>query len=292
MKTVVYLDVLLLVNFIIGVFLLLAAGALAGVQVGFWRSVAGGVLAALAALVLLLPEMPYPAQLGYRLFTGGIIVLAACGWHGWQRFTTALCWYTALNLLTAGLAILVILQTGTPLLQAGNLTVYLRVSPLLLVGCCALCWALAELFLHLGSHSRKPVAGVGVEFVLGGTPLRLRAALDTGCHLKDPLTCLPVLLISYPDAKPRLPPTVCSYLDGWYAGEVGGAPPPGLRLRLIPCTTAEGDSLLPGFSVEDIGVIPPKGKGGVQCLGRTAIAFARRSFGSEAYEALYGSDFL
>ena len=38
------------------------------------------------------------------------------------------------------------------------------------------------------------------------------AALDTGCHLKDPITCLPVLLVSYPDAETRLPQPLRDFL--------------------------------------------------------------------------------
>ena len=66
-------------------------------------------------------------------------------------------------------------------------------------------------------------------------------------------------------------------------------PPPGARLRLIPCTGAADRSLLPGFAVGSIGLITEHG---ILALGRGAVAFAPQSFGSERYEALYGSDFL
>ena len=289
LKTVIYLDVLLLVNFLIAWFFLVAAGALAGLRARFYRSVLGGAVAALAALILLAPPLPYPAQVGYKLAGGAVVLLAAFGWRGWQKFFTALCWYTAFNLVLAGLAVLVILQTRTPLVQAGNLTVYLRVPPLLLLGLAGGCWLATELLLRFARGPRAAAETVGIQLTLDGSEVCLRAALDTGCHLKDPLTCLPVLLISYPDAKALLPQSVCAFLEDWYAGTQQSLPPQGLKLRLIPCTTAEGRSVLPGFAVQDIGLISPKG---VWALGRTAVAFGRQPFGSEAYEALYGPDFL
>lgn len=107
--------------------------------------------------------------------------------------------------------------------------------------------------------------------------------------MKDPITCLPVLLVSYPDARARLPGAVCGFLDSWFAGQAQADPPPGVRLRLVPCGTAAEKSLLPGFAVPGISLIT---ENGVLGLGRSAVVFAPRSFGSAAYEALYGSDFL
>ena len=112
---------------------------------------------------------------------------------------------------------------------------------------------------------------------------------DTGCHLHDPVTCLPVLVVSYPDAKARLPDAVNTFLDQWFAGATRADPPPGTRLRLVPCGTAAEKSLLPGFAVPGIGLIT---ENGVLGLGRSAVVFAPRSFGSTAYEALYGNDFM
>ncbi len=287
-KTVIYLDVLLLVNFLTAYFLLLAAGALSGQRAGFGRMLAGSGLSALSALILFCPELPYPLQVAYKVATAALIVAAAFGWHGARRFAAAVCWFAALNIGLAGLALLAILQTGTPLVHTGNLAVYLRVPPLLLLGLAGGCCLAVELVLRLtGAPAKTKTAGL--EITLCDCPVRLRASLDTGCHLKDPMTCLPVLLISYKDARARLPEEIRDFLDDWFAGARQVQPPGDARLRLIPCYTASDQTLLPGFAVQDIGLIT---ENGVLGLGRTAVAFAPRSFGSEEYEALYGSDFL
>lgn len=288
MKTVIYLDVLLLTNFLMAYAMLWAAGVLSGRQTRFLRMVGASVLAAASSLILFAPELSYPVQLVYKLVTAGLITWAAFGGRPVRAWLTAVCWYAGLNLLLAGLCMLVILQTGSPLLQTGNLVVYLRISPLillLLAGACSLAvWG----GMHLLNAPRGQEETAGIELELCGTAVRLRAALDTGCHLKDPVTCLPVLLVSYPDARSRLPAAACRFLDGWFAGKNPEEMPEGLTLRLIPCATAAGRSVLPGFSVRQIGLITSKG---VLSLGRTAVAFTRQPF-SGRYEALYGSDFL
>ena len=289
LKTVIYLDVLLLVNFLAGYFLLLGAGILSGCPARLPRLLAASGLAALSALILFAPELPYPVQILYKLGSGTLVVWAAFGYRGLRRFLCGVFWYVTLNLLLAGLALLAILQAGVPFVQTNNLAVYLRVPPLLLLLLAGLCCLAVEVTMRFLGRSEKPAENIGVELELSGTKVCLRAALDTGCHLKDPITCLPVLLVSYPDAETRLPAPLREFLDAWFADQSPTDLPEGMHLRLIPCTTAEQAALLPGFSVGRIGLISPNG---VIPLDRTAVAFSRQSFGSEKYEALYGSDFL
>lgn len=289
MKTVIYLDVLLLTNFLIGYALLAAAGLLAGMQARFGRMVLASLLAASSALILLAPELTYLQQLVYKVGTAAVITAAAFGVRPLRRYAAALGWFAALNLLLAGLCILVILRTGSPLVQTGNLAVYLRISPVLLVLLAGVCSAVVWLGLCLFARPSAPARTAGLRVDLGGVPVQLRAVLDTGCHLKDPITCLPVLLVSYPAARSRLPQAVCQYLDGWFAGVRTAGPPPGLSLRMIPCATATGQTVLPGFTVGRLELI---GADGPLPLRRTAVAFTAQAFGSNRYEALYGADFL
>ena len=185
----VYLDVLLLTNFLTAYLLLLAAGALSGQRAPFARMLAGSALAALSALILFAPEQPYPVQVAYKAATALGITAAAFGWRSRRRLVTAACWYAALNIALAGAVLLVILRTGTRVADTANLTVYLRVSPLLLLALSGACCAAVELGLRLFTRREAPTKTAGLELELCGQPVRLRAALDTGCHLRDPVTC-------------------------------------------------------------------------------------------------------
>ena len=193
-------------------------------------------------------------QVAYKAATALGITAAAFGWRSRRRLVTAACWYAALNIALAGAVLLVILRTGTRVADTANLTVYLRVSPLLLLGTVR-GLAARRYELGLAAFDRREAAHqtAGLELELCGQPVRLRAALDTGCHLRDPVTCLPVLVVSYPDAKARLPDAVNTFLDQWFAGATRADPPPGTRLRLVPCGTAAEKSLLPGLQCRALG---------------------------------------
>ena len=85
-KTVVYLDVLLLTNFLTAYLLLLAAGALSGQRAPFARMLAGSALAALSALILFAPEQPYPVQVAYKAATAlGIAEAALAAAVQWMK---------------------------------------------------------------------------------------------------------------------------------------------------------------------------------------------------------------
>ena len=163
------------------------------------------------------------------------------------------------------------------------------VSPLLLVGLSALCCLAVELGLRLLNKPKPTNQIVGLELELAGTILHLRAALDTVVISSTPSPACRFWWSVFPDAQNRLPQILRDYLTAWFAGKPPGDPPPHTRLRLIPCRTASQHSLLPGFAVGNIGLITTNG---ILGLGRTAVAFAPQSFGSEHYEALYGNDFL
>ena len=179
-------DVLLLVNFLAGYFLLLGAGVLSGCSARLTRLLAASGLAALSALILFAPELPYPVQILYKLAAAPLIVWVAFGYRGPRRFLCGVFWYVTLNLLLAGLALLAILQAGVPFVQTNNLAVYLRVPPLLLLLLAGLCCLAVEIAMRFLGRSEKPAENIGVELELSSTKVCLRAALDTGCHLKGP----------------------------------------------------------------------------------------------------------
>ena len=79
MKSVIYLDELLLTNFVLAALFLTAAGLLCATVCTGVRLCTGAALAAVSALVLLAPELPGAVAVGYKIFTGCAVVAAAYG---------------------------------------------------------------------------------------------------------------------------------------------------------------------------------------------------------------------
>lgn len=235
MKTVIYLDELLLVNFVLGAALLLCAGLLSARACSGWRLLAGSTAAALASLGLLLPELPGPAAFLYKGATCCITVAAAYGLPGVRSFARLCVWYVLLNLLVCGAAVL-------PGAESANLCLYLPLSPgRLLTACGAVYAVLRGVLLCFGRAQRSSFAAV---LELEGCTVPVQAFCDTGFAVQEPLSGRAVVLVYYPAVRSALPDALRSWLDAGFAGSFP-PPPPELGVRLVPCALITGHSLLP-----------------------------------------------
>lgn len=102
MRTVIYLDVLLLVNFVVGAAFLLAAGLLCGACCSPLRLVGGAGAAAVSSLALLAPTAPWPLALTYKGTSAALCVAAAYGWQGARNTARLTAWFVLLNLTLTG----------------------------------------------------------------------------------------------------------------------------------------------------------------------------------------------
>lgn len=235
MKTVLYLDELLLVNFALGAALLLGAGLLAGRSCTGARLLAGSGAAALASLGLLLPELPGPLAVLYKAATCCGAVAAAYGVPGRRGFARLCGWYALLNLLLGGAVLL-------PGAQSANLCLYLPLSPGRLLAACAAVYALLRGVVYcFGRAQGRSFAAV---LVCGSARVPVQAFCDTGFAVQDPLSGRAVALAYYPAVRGALPGALQTFLDAHFAGRTA-LPPPGLGVRLVPCTTLAGPCLLP-----------------------------------------------
>ncbi|MCI2047621.1 MAG: sigma-E processing peptidase SpoIIGA [Faecalibacterium sp.] len=250
MKTVIYLDVLLLVNFVVAAFLLAGCAVLCGAECRVLRLLAASGLAAFCSLILLAPKLPLAVQFLYQAATAATILRLAFCWQGRRAFLRQCVWYLLLNLTMTGIVIFASMQ-GFDFVQTNNLACYFGISPLLLFGCVAGLYFLLRLLVMLFG---KPAGGARWQLTLclDGLPLTAAACYDTGFALEDALTGRPAVLFHYPQVKTQLAPALCGYLDAALSGGAAKAPPPSaaLHVRFVECRTVTGTALLPAVTAE------------------------------------------
>lgn len=242
-RTVIYLDVLLLTNFALGALFLLAAGLLGGQRCTGVRAIGGAVVAAVSSLAVLAPTAPWPVSLLYKSGTGALAVLAAYGWPGARAFVQLLVWFWLLNLMLAGAVLL-------PGAETNNGSVYLPLSPGLLLVCAGAVYGILQGALHVLGHPNGD-ACFAAELVLAGTVLHVRAFHDTGFAVREPLSGRAVVLVRYQSVKNALPETLGTYLEKTFSSSAV-VPPSGLGVRFVPCDTVAGHCLLPAVPVEEL----------------------------------------
>ena len=275
MKTVIYLDELLLTNFLAAAMLLLCTGLLCARQCSGLRLLAGSAAAAAFSLCILLPELPGAAAVLCKVFTCGAVVAAAYGVPGLRGFVRLCTWYLLLNLLLCGAVVL-------PGVQSANLCVYFALSPGRLLLCCGAVSALLRVVLFcFGRAGPRSVAAV---LELDGAALPVQALCDTGFSVQEPLSGRAVVLVRFGAVQSRLPPALGTYLEQHFAG-AAPLPVPALGVRLVPCTTVAGHCILPAVPASLCCTGSPAGQGRAEHL---YAAFADLPPPPDGWEVLVG----
>jgi sigma-E processing peptidase SpoIIGA len=252
-KTVVYVDELLLLNFVVAAGILLATGLVTARTCSPLRLVMASAVAASSSLVLLAPEFPFLVSLLYKILSA-FVVVRVCYKVCSVRECVRLCvWYLLLNLLLTGLVTMCAVQNVPVGVQVNNLAVYLAVSPVgLLLGVCGV-WLLLRVIT--ACFGRMDANCFEATLIVQDTPLMVRAFWDTGFSVQDPLGGRAVVMVRFSAVQSSLPSDLREYLKATlYAVDSKPLPVPdsALRVRFVSCDTVAGNRLLPAVPAQRI----------------------------------------
>lgn len=190
--TVVYIDLLFLLNLIANYLLLLAAGRMAGAVLVRWRIALGAAAGALYAALIFLPDLTWLAAWPCKLAVGVLMVLAAYGGERYLLRVTVLLFGASAALAGAVLG-MELLGSAALTLEHGVLYTVIDIRLLLLTF--VACYFLLSLFFRrVGSH-RGELAQL--EISLEEKKVNLTALRDTGHTITDPADNRPVVVAYY-----------------------------------------------------------------------------------------------
>ena len=253
---VVYLDLVMVLNFLVDFLLLLGTNRLSGFPMGSLRCAGGALVGSVYSGACLLPGFRFLGSLLWRCVSLCLITMMAFGWN-----TGAL--------KRGGIFLLLSMAMGGIALSVG------RGDVGSLVLCGGLCFLLSTVSFggQVGGREYVPL-----KISYEGRDASLIALKDTGNTLKDPVTGEPVLIISA-DVASRL--TGLTQMQLQHPMETLMVPPMA-GLRLIPYRSvgnAGGFLLAKRFADVTIG----------EKKQSTLVAFASEGLGKgEIYQALTG----
>lgn len=287
MKTIVYVDILLITNFLCGWFLLQASARLCNAALAWWRAILACIAAAASTLILLAPPMPTAASLLYKLATAFAIVWLAFGFKGWRPFLRCASWYFLLNLGLAGAVILAIYRGNFEGMQINNLSVYMNLSPFVLIFCVLATYLFLRLMLLLfGRPGPQNIWTLQVR--LQNASFSVQAYHDTGFLLSDPISGKQAILVSWPAVRGFLPEETNTFLSEYFAGQ-NPLPPQSLGLRILPCSSIGGHSALPTLVAAQATLLQKSKQWDVSGV---PVAFVPALLGDGQFAALFGNEFL
>lgn len=190
--TVVYIDLLFLLNLIANYLLLLAAGRMTGAALRRWRIGLGAGLGALYAALIFLPELIWLARWPCKLAVGVLMTLIAYGGERYLLKVTVA--FFSASAALAG-AVLGLELLGNVSLTINNGVFYtpldIRLLLLLFVACY---FVLSLFFRRMGQHGGELAR---LKIVLEGGTVDVSALRDTGHTLTDPATNRPIVVADY-----------------------------------------------------------------------------------------------
>lgn len=189
--TVVYIDLLFLLNLIANYLLLLAAGRMAGAALARLRIGLGAAAGALYAALVFFPGLEWLALWPCKLATGVLMALIA---YGGERYLlrVAVLFFGASAAL-AGAVLGLELLGGAPLTLENGVLYSLIDLRLLLLLCAACYFVLSLFFRRTGGRTARDRARL--DIALGGGSVTLTALVDTGHSLVDPVDNRPIVVV-------------------------------------------------------------------------------------------------
>lgn len=236
MTTVVYGDILFILNAYVTDLLLLLCDALCHEKSRRGNRAAASLLGGLYAFVILIPHLPRTALVLSRLPMAAMLLFVTYGRVSRGRFFRLYVGFFLCNFVFAGLMGALYYTLHPRRMLYYGTVVYVSIDARTLVVLTAVCYAIlwsADRLLSL-RHARGCTYELTVS--LGAKNVRCRAFLDTGNCLREPFSGDPVVLLS-----------------GAYAQTFGVPQEPdadqsaAICYRLIPCKTANGAGVLQAF---------------------------------------------
>lgn len=190
--TVIYIDVLFLLNFVVDYLLLLSAARITGEIISRPRLALGALLGAVYAAVLFLPGGAWLAHPLCKLCAGVLMVLVGFGGSG-RLLRLTLVYFAASAALGGVILALQLLGTGGLTLENGVIYTGFDVR-LLLVTVILSYTALCAVFERAARHGGKRGDLNTARLVLEGRSVSLTVLTDTGNTLTDPVDNRPVMV--------------------------------------------------------------------------------------------------
>jgi len=287
METTVYVDVLLVLNYITTALLLCGTAKILGTQIKRRRIVGAALLGAVGSLAIFLPFMSFFVMMSYRFFLSGIIVLVALPWESFMGLLKGWGMFFAVNFFFAGAMLgLWLLFAPRGMIYLGGI-VYFNINPMTLLIGAAAAYLLLGLAHRLSRGGRLMGTKCRVTVKLGGNSCSLGALVDTGNSLYEPFSGVPVIVCPLREVSVLLNPALARAIKAgdWRRTATNA----GVRIRVVPYSAMGGKGTLPALRVDEL-IIQHDGQ--LYKAGLCYMAISAQRIGEGGAQAILNPDLV
>lgn len=192
----VYGELLFIENFIVGAMILILTGKLRGINSRNWRIATGAAMCGGYAFILFVP-LHWLAALGTKMLFSAAVVAAVFGVSAWRSLLRTAGVFYAVSFLMGGVTIAMMYMLKLPGMTGNGSFVLKGASFLQIAAGVTAAWYLGCLLTKLLKEKNiKENVIREVEIHIADQSWKMKALIDTGNSLKDPVTGWPVAVLS------------------------------------------------------------------------------------------------
>ncbi len=241
---VIYIDVLIAVNFYINYFLIRGASLLLRRTVTTKRCIISAAVGAVMSLVIFLPELPFGLSMMIKAASSVVLVWLAFGKTRPPDLIINILCFMLISFVYAGLMLALWFLWAPFGMFYRNGTAYFDI-PIIAVALFTVSAYTIVRFIHYIMNKRTlSIAAHEISIRSGECCVSLKGIADTGNSLCDPFSGKPAIICNVDCILPIVPRNIVLYLNGEITAVEG--------IRLVPYSTIMGDSLIPVFTADSI----------------------------------------
>jgi len=263
---IIYIDVLLVINLIMDYLVLWATARLGQFNTTFLRLFFGAMLGSFYSIAVILPQTSVTATVAVKIIFSILMLLIVFGFKNWRVFVRIFCYLYVVAFSMGGAVIgaIYLLNENPAAITTFNgvLLTLSNVHYAWLIAALVTAVIVSRLAVFIKKNLFHSFYSLPVIIRVGKENLAVKALVDTGNQLKDPITKKPVLIVEYDVLKEILPREVKKGFETPGEPDVNQiiadlADEKWLgRFRLIPFTTiGRSHGMLLGLRPDDIMIV-------------------------------------
>lgn len=285
-ETVIYADVLTVLNIIVTYILICAARTLSHLPSRRAGTVAASFIGGFSALIIFAPPLNIVLSVLYKTVTAAAIVLTAFVPKSVKAFFKGFAYFLAVSFLFAGVMLGAELLFSPPNMRFINGAVYFDMSITFLVGSVLAVYGLLVICEKLLAvkFCKNTLCRVTVEF--RGASSEMNGLYDTGNTARDVLNGKPLNIVCVDCIAPLFSVQELAYLK---STEWEACVPPELKtsVHIVPCSGVGGKSVLKAFNPDRVEV---KINGNIKVAAPCTVAVTGEKLSDGEYGIILNAD--
>lgn len=294
----VYLDIVFLENVLMNYIIIFATGVVIRDECRKWRIFAASVVGAVYTVVMYLNVIPIYSNFVMKIVLSIVIVYVAFKVKSFKKLVKNLVIFYLVSFVFGGcvFALMYFLQPQMAQIRNGVFVGAYPIKIAMIGGLVAFVVLQISFRIVKTKFSKKDMI-FDVQVVINERNVKVKALLDTGNLLKDPITGFPVIVVEHKSLRGVIPEKVLNNLNNILGGDIDELTKDEKyseiisRFRMIPFSSlGKQNGLLFGIKADSVNILLDEK---IDKINNAIIGIYDKSFTKNgAYTAIFGLDML